>query len=184
MNSTPSFYTPHPAKVSPFGCVSIIGMAAAGKTTIGRELSTLLGWPQVDTDHLIESTYGANLQSIAVSMSKDAFLDLEGAVISGINLRRAVVSTGGSAVYRQTAMQKLHSLGPVIYISVPLPVIMERIARKPDRGMAMAPGQTVEDLYNERTKLYEAAADFIVKGGNSPAEEYAHTIAGWLDRER
>lgn len=182
MHSMPP-YSPHPGKVAPAGCVSIIGMAAAGKTTIGRELSDLIGWPQVDTDHMIESTYGASLQDISTSMSKEAFLDLEGEIISAINLRRAVISTGGSAVYRQRAMRKLHSLGPIIYIRVSLPIIVDRIARKPDRGLAIAPGQSMEDLYNERTRLYEAAADFIVEGGNAPAEEYAHAVAVWLTRE-
>ena len=180
MTNTPPPYTPHPNKVSPAGCISIIGMAAAGKTTIGRELSTLIGWPQVDSDHVIESTYGVGLQEISTSMSKEEFLDLEGAVISGINVRRTIISTGGSVVYRQNAIRKLKSLGPVIYILVPLPIILERIARKPDRGLAIAPGQTVEDLYNERARLYEAAADFTVEGGGAPAAAYAHSIAAWL----
>ena len=180
MTSTPPPYVPHPDKVSPAGCISIIGMAAAGKTTIGRELSALIGWPQVDSDHVIESTYGVGLQEISTSMSKEEFLDLEGAVISGINVRRTIISTGGSVVYRQNAIRKLKSLGPVIYILVPLPIILERIARKPDRGLAIAPGQTVEDLYNERARLYEAAADFTVEGGGAPATAYAQTIAAWL----
>lgn len=180
MTSMPPHYAPHPSKVSPTGCISIIGMAAAGKTTIGRELSALIGWPQVDADHIIESTYGASLQEISTSMSKEDFLDIEGEIISRINVRRTIISTGGSAVYRQQAIQKLKTLGPVIYILVPLPIILERIARKPDRGLAIAPGQTVEDLYNERARLYEAAADFTVEGGTAPASAYAQMIAVWL----
>ncbi len=180
MNSAPPLYVPHPDKVLPTGCISIIGMAAAGKTTIGRELSALIGWPQVDSDHVIESTYGAGLQEISTSMSKEEFLDLEGDVISRISVKRTIISTGGSAVYRPKAIQKLKSLGPIIYILVPLPIILERIARKPDRGLAIAPGQTVEDLYNERARLYEAAADFTVQGGSAPATAYAQNIAVWL----
>ena len=183
MHSAPPPYTPHPDKVAPTGCISIIGMAAAGKTTIGRELSVLIGWPQVDADHVIESTYGAGLHEISTSMSKEEFLDLEGDVISRISVKRTIISTGGSAVYRQRAIQKLKSLGPIIYICVPLPIILERIARKPDRGLAIAPGQTVEDLYNERARLYEAAADFTVEGGSAPASAYAQTIAVWLSEK-
>ena len=158
----------------------LVGARASGKTTIGRELSSLINWPQVDTDHIIESTYGSGLQEISVSMSKEEFLDIEGEIISSINVRRTILSTGGSVVYRQRAVDKLKSLGPVIYILVPLPIILERIARKPDRGLAIAPGQTVEDLYNERARLYQAAADFTVEGGSAPATAYARTIAAWL----
>ena len=180
MNKTPFLCVPHPDKVSPTGCISIIGMAAAGKTTIGRELAALTGWTQVDSDHVIESTYGARLHTISTSMSKEEFLDIEETVIRNINACRAIISTGGSAVYRPQAIRKLKTLGPVIYVLVPLPIILDRIARKPDRGLAIAPGQTVEELYNERARLYEAAADFTVEGGEAPALVYAQTIAAWL----
>jgi shikimate kinase len=173
-------YSPHPDKVRPDGCISVIGMAAAGKTTIGRELAALIGWPQLDADHAIEATYGADLQTIADSMGKEAFLDLEGSVIRLLNVKRCVISTGGSAVYNARAVAYLKSLGPLVYIAVPLPVILERIARKPERGLAINPGQTIENLYHERTRLYEAAADFTVAGGQAPAASYAGTIARWL----
>lgn len=173
-------FIPHPDKLPPQGCVSLIGMAAAGKTTIGRELSALTGWGQLDADSLIESSYGAILQTIATSLDKEAFLDLEGAIISLINVKRCIISTGGSAVYRDKAMAHLRSLGPVVYIAVPLPVILKRIARKPERGLAIAPGQTVEDLYEERVRLYEKYADFTVQGGEEPASAYAESILNWM----
>jgi len=177
--NTPEF-TPHPNKAGPQSCVSIVGMAAAGKTTVGRELAALIGWPQIDTDNVIEAAYGMRLQRITDKLDKEGFLDLEGEIISRLNVRRCIISTGGSAVYRDFAIQHLKSLGPIVYISVPLPIILERFARKPERGMAMNPGQTIEDLYAERSRLYDAAADFTLEGGPAPASEYARGIAKWL----
>lgn len=179
---TPEF-TPRPEKLGPQSCISIVGMAAAGKTTVGRELAALIGWPQIDTDNVIEATYGARLQRITDALNKEGFLDLEGEIISHLNVRRCVISTGGSAVYREAAVTHLKSLGPIVYIRVPLPIILERFARKPERGMAMNPGQTIEALYEERARLYEAAADLIVEGGQAPAAEYAREIALWLTSE-
>lgn len=176
-------FTPHPDRLRPDGCVSLIGMAAAGKTTIGKELSALIGWGQLDADTIIESTYGAILQTIACGLDKEKFLDLEGDVISLINVKRCIISTGGSAVYREKAMLHLRTLGPIIYIAVPLPIILKRIARKPERGLAINPGQTVEDLFNERARLYERYADFTIGGGEEPASEYAGNIARWLGGE-
>jgi shikimate kinase len=176
-------FTPHPDKAGPQSCVSIVGMAAAGKTTIGRELAALIGWPQIDTDNVIEATYGARLQRITDELDKEGFLDLEGEIVSRLNVRRCIVSTGGSVVYRDFAVQHLKSMGPIVYISVPLPIILERFARKPDRGMAMNPGQTIEELYAERVRLYEAAADFTIRGGRAPASAYARGIARWLAAE-
>lgn len=173
-------FTPHPEKVSETGCVTLIGMAAAGKTTIARELSALIGWPQIDVDNVIEAFCGSSLNNISNALSKEAFLDLEAEVIRGLNVRRVILSTGGSAVYRNQAVSRLRELGPVIHIAVALDVILERIARKPDRGLAIAPGQSVEDLFRERERLYAAAADHTVPGGREDAARYAENIARWL----
>lgn len=154
-------------------CIIIIGMAAAGKTKMGAEIARILDWTHVDSDHIMEAAYGARLQAVTDQMSKDEFLDLECVAISNMRLKRAVLSTGGSVVYRRPAVDHLKSMGPVLYIDVPLPIILERIARKPDRGLAIAPGQTIEDLFNERRFLYREAADVTVQGGNESVQVYA-----------
>ena len=73
-------------------------------------------------------------------------------------------------MYRPDSMQYLASLGPVVHLDVPLEIILERIALKPDRGLAIAPGQTVEDLFHEREVLYrEWATCTIAAAGMSVA---------------
>ncbi len=173
-------FMPHPDKVAPHGCICLIGMAAAGKTTIGRELSALIDWPHMDTDHVIEAYYGTKLQTLSTTLGKEQFLDMESAVIRGLNVRRSILSTGGSVVYRQEAVDYLATLGPLLYIDVPLPIILRRIARKPNRGLAIAPGQTVEDLFLERQELYRKAATATFAGGDGPPELLARSIARWL----
>lgn len=172
--------TPHPDKVAPRGCICLIGMAASGKTTIGRELASLIGWAHIDTDYLIESFYGARLQQVTDVLGKEPFLDLESTIIQGLSVGSAVISTGGSVVYRQEAVDFLASLGPMIHIDVPLPIILARIARKPDRGLAINPGQTVEDLYNERKRLYAKAATVRFAGSEAPVANLVREVARWV----
>ncbi|MDL2266608.1 AAA family ATPase [Desulfovibrio sp. OttesenSCG-928-G15] len=179
---TPSFI-PHKSKVGESCCVSLVGMAGAGKSTIGRELAALLDWAHIDTDNSIEALYGTRLQNLTDIVEKQDFLDLEGEVISRLKLCRCVISTGGSVAYRKKGVDHLKTLGPIVHIAVPLDIVLERIARKPDRGLAIAPGQTLEDLYNERMPLYEAIADFTIPGGRAPAASYAAQIAAWLQEE-
>lgn len=155
-------------------------MAASGKTTIGRELASLLGWAHVDTDHVIEAIYGARLQQVTDALGKEDFLDVESRVIRSLALGSAVLSTGGSVVYRPETVEFLTGLGPVIHIDVPLPIILARIARKPDRGLAINPGQTIEDLFNERQCLYRQAATVRFMGSEAPAGDLAGKIAAWL----
>ena len=181
MNETvPPAMRPHPEKVPAQGCISLVGMAASGKTTIGRELAALLGWAHMDTDHVIEAFYGTRLQEVTDSMTKEEFLDVEAKIIQSLVVNNTVLSTGGSVIYRQEAIDFLAKLGPIIHIDVPLPIILARIARKPDRGLAINPGQTVEDLYNERQELYAKATHVRFAGSEAPAAELSKNIAEWL----
>jgi shikimate kinase len=157
-------------------------MAAAGKSTLSRELARLLDWIAVDSDHLIEAAYGAKLQIVVDALSKENFYDVEAAVIKRIRMQRCVIATGGSAVYRPEAVEHLLSLGPIIHIDVPLEVIKTRIARKPDRGLVIAPGQTIDSLFDERHKLYEKYATITVKGGEEPSESYAREALVLLEK--
>ena len=134
------------------------------------------GWAYVDTDHLIESTYGARLQDVTDALDKERFLDVEARVIQSLRMQRAVLATGGSVVYRPEAMRYLTSLGPVVFLDVPLPLILERISRKPDRGLAIAPGQTVEDLFREREALYRQWATCRVAAGDIDVSETANAV--------
>ena len=157
-------------------CISLIGMAGAGKSTVGKLLASRIGWVQVDTDHLIEAAYGKRLQDVTDSMSKEAFLDVEAETICGIRLNQTVLSTGGSVVYREAAMRHLQSLGPVVHLDAPLPLILARIAQNPDRGLAIAPGQTIEDLFAEREELYRRWATHTISAGSLSVKECVDAI--------
>lgn len=167
-------------RVKNTGCVTLTGMAGAGKTTVGQALAKKMGWTQVDTDHLIEAAYGTNLQAVTDSMDKESFLDVECSVICKIDAERTILSTGGSVVYRQAAMEHLRKLGPIIYMDVATPIILERISRNPNRGLAIAPGQTIEDLIAERAELYKKYADLDFVADTMNPEECADEIINWL----
>ena len=164
---------------NPLPCVTLIGMAACGKSTVAQALARELGWPCMDSDHLIESLYGRRLQDVTDTLGKEIFLDVEGAVICSIRANRTVIATGGSVVYREDAMRHLKKLGTVVYLDVPLSVISERIARNPDRGLAIAPGQTLADIFAEREALYRHWADMRL----GPEGMSALACARWI-RER
>ncbi|MBP3731143.1 MAG: shikimate kinase [Mailhella sp.] len=146
-------------------------MAGSGKTTIGRLLAKALGWAFADSDHIIEAAYAAPLQQISDALGKEAFIEMEAEIIGGLRLCRTVLATGGSVVYRESAMRHLRGMGPIVYLDVPMNIVLERIARNPDRGLAIAPGQTVEDLFLEREALYRRYATVSVRLTElSPAE--------------
>lgn len=170
-----------PARLAP--CIILIGMAGAGKSTVGSALARELGWAFLDSDHLIEALYGARLQDLTDALGKEAFLDTECGVIRAIKANRTVIGTGGSVVYREEAMRHLATLGSIVHLDVPLAVIEERVARNPQRGLAIAPGQTLADIFHEREALYAAWAGLRCDARNKNPRECAQWILRHLPQD-
>ncbi len=165
-------------------CISLIGMAGAGKSTIAGRLSAAMGWACMDTDKLIEALYAARLQDITDILGKEAFLDVECAMICTIRASRCIIATGGSVVYRPQAVRHLASLGPVVHLNLSLEKVMERIAMNPERGLAIAPGQTIADIYAERQTLYREAANIECDSGNNNPDECVRLILSALKKNK
>jgi len=162
------------------GCVSLIGMAAAGKSTLGRLLAEKLGWAHLDTDRMIEAYYGLPLQQVLDGMGLTKFLEAEETLVSMLGVRRAVISTGGSVVYGPKAMERLHLLGPVVHLDVSLESFKKRVGDGGNRGLAIAPGSTLEDLFHERQPLYEATADFTLSTDSPDHNASLERLYAWL----
>ncbi len=148
--------------IKEISCISLIGMPGVGKSTLGLALASLFDFYHVDTDYILESLYGVSLQTIADNLTKDKFLDLECENLEKLRIEKAIISTGGSVVYRDSGMQSLKKLGPIIFLSADLDLILKRIALNPQRGLAIDPNQTIEDLYYERMALYNKYADYTI----------------------
>ena len=161
------------------GCITLIGMAGCGKSTVAKQLAEDLGWRQLDSDHLIEAIYARPLQQVTDGMSREEFLEVEAATICSLDVKRMVISTGGSVPYNKKAMEHLRSLGPVVWLDVPLEHIEERIAMNPERGLVIAPGQTIGDLLDERIPHYREGATHICQcGAKTPLE-----ISEWIRKK-
>ncbi len=143
-------------------CVSLIGIAGAGKTTLGKRLAQHLGWAHLDTDRLIEATWGQNLQTILDERGHEGFLGVEEAVVSTLSVRRTVISTGGSVVYSHKILHRLKSMGPVIHLDIGVETFLHRVQGAADRAFIRAPGLSLADVYAERQPLYRKACDFAV----------------------
>ena len=142
--------------------IVLIGMPGSGKSTVGRILSKRTGMSQVDTDVLIERSENMKLQDIINSRGLESFAQIEEAVLLGLDLQNYIVSTGGSAVYYPKAMEELKKSSTIVYLKTPLSKLLSNIRNMDTRGISVKPGQTFEDLYNERCPLYEKYADVTV----------------------
>jgi len=147
----------------------LIGMPGVGKSTIGVVLAKVLGYQFVDADLLIQEAEGKLLSELIEENGTDGFIEIENRVNSQIQTHRSVIATGGSVIYGKEAMEHLKAIGTVVYLKQNLRVLQRRLRNLKGRGVVLKEGQTLADLYKERTVLYEKYADITV-------DQYKQTI--------
>lgn len=151
--------------------IILIGMPGSGKSTAGVLLAKSLGFGFIDTDLVLQQRENALLQEILDQYGTQRFLDVEEAAIRSLVCQRCVIAPGGSAVCRAGAMDHLKSLGRTVYLKLSCEQLETRIQNIGSRGIAMEPGQTLEDIYALRAPLYERYADDTIEVGADTLEE-------------
>lgn len=151
--------------------VTLIGMPTAGKTKIGTLLARYLGCEFVDIDYVLTKNFGVNkLQHLVDKLSPAEFARAEEAVAIQMAMELSaptVIATGGSVVYLESAMGCLSRRTHIIHLHVSLDTVVRRVAKRPDRGIVFAPGETLADLYARRMPLYEKWAHRTVNTDHS-----------------
>lgn len=156
--------------------VSLIGMPGVGKSTVGVILAKLIGLDFSDTDLAIQAREQATLQEI---LERDGHLrlrEIEEQVLLEVPLEGRVLATGGSVIYSPAIMQRLKAAGPVVYLRADVTTLKKRVAANPERGIASGAGQSFEDIYAERTPLYDRYATHTVTGVGGSADAVAGLV--------
>ena len=116
--------------------IILIGMPGAGKSSVGVILAKVLGYEFIDTD---ENEVNATLEA-----------------------DKSVIAPGGSAIYGKEAMEHFKEIGTIVYLKLSYEDLAKRLGNLKGRGVVLKEGQTLKDLYDERSKLYEQYAEITV----------------------
>ena len=142
--------------------IALIGMAGAGKSTVGVLLAKASGKGFVDTDLLIQQRTGCSLQAIVDGRGYEALREEEEQVLLSLDVTDHVIATGGSVVYSAPGMAHLRRSSVVVFLDVSLETVRERIGDFSLRGLSKRPGQSLEELFRERHPLYCRYADVTI----------------------
>ena len=137
--------------------ITLIGMPGVGKSTIGVVLAKVLGYQFLDSDLLIQKQERRRLREIIEEEGYMGFKEIENRVNASIDVNHTVIATGGSVVYCEEAMNLQC------------------------RGVLLKDGQTLKDLYEERTPLYEKYADVVLDEEGKDLEESLHDLLEILE---
>lgn len=161
--------------------IVLIGMPGVGKSTIGVILAKVLGYSFLDADLLIQEQEGKLLREIIEEKGTDGFIEVENRVNASIRADRAIIATGGSVVYGKEAMEHLKEIGRVVYLKVSYAILEKRLADIKGRGVVLKEGQTLETLFEERSKLYEQYADVEVSEEGLDVEQTVEKLVEALE---
>jgi len=153
--------------------ITLIGMPASGKSSVGVVLAKRLGKKFVDTDIVIQEKYGKLLKELIEEHGDEGFREIEDEVNAGLDLDNCIISPGGSVVYGEKAMRHLKEISVIIYLELSYTAIKSRLGDLRERGITLKEGQSLKDLYLERVPLYEKYADITV---NEMKKSLAKTI--------
>lgn len=163
--------------------VTLIGMAGAGKSYLGKRLADELdlGWHDSDVE-LSKKFGGRDIQSILDELGEEKYLETEAALaIEQIRGRdNLLISPAGSIVYVDEWLKHVSDNSVVIYLKVPYETIEERLSKVPPRAIIGLGRKTLRELYDERHPRYEESADLVVDTHGRETEKVAQMILNFL----
>ncbi|WP_029585079.1 shikimate kinase [Bradyrhizobium sp. URHD0069] len=153
--------------------VVLVGMMGAGKSTIGRRLSSRLRLPFFDADTEIEAAAGMSIPDIFETHGEAHFRDGEARVIARLlDSGPAVLATGGGAFLREETRGNIRSKAVSIWLKADADIIMRRVKRRADRPLLQTadPAATIGRLIAEREPVYQHA-DITIWSRDVPHEK-------------
>lgn len=156
--------------------IILVGMSGAGKSTLGVLLAKALGMDYVDTDIVIQQHEGRLLQEIIDNDGLEIFMQIEEKIVSELQLKNSIISTGGSVIYSDKTMNVLKLGGQIIYLHVPYEEIKRRLINVTTRGIVIKKGNSLQDVYEERVPLYIKYSDKTLDCSNKDIENCVSEI--------
>ncbi len=162
--------------------IVLIGLPAAGKSSIGALVADRLNRPFVDLDAEIENRHGAPVVEIFEREGEERFRQLEHDLLIEVLARddHAIVAGGGGVVVTPGNRRALADDAVVVWLDVPIDVLLSRLEGDVSRPLlAGGTEERLRHLHRERLALYSTSADAIVTdtGVHPPAQLVSDVIA-------
>lgn len=161
--------------------ITLIGMPASGKSTVGVLLAKRLGFSFVDVDLIIQESENRLLKEIIAEEGLERFLEIENQINAQLEAFRSVIAPGGSVIYGEQAMKHLKEISLVVYLKLSFDELKKRLRNMEDRGVAIKDGMTPLELYRERIPFYERYADITIEEDGKTAGETVDELRFMLE---
>lgn len=144
--------------------ICLIGLPYSGKSVLGYRLALAKKKNLIETDHLLENKFNCSIQEIINNNGVNNFLKYENSLGSNLQCNNKIISTGGSMVYNQEAMNhiKYNLSSKIIHLKISYDEFLNRIDNYDERGIINKFGLTKNELYLERIRLCNVYCDITI----------------------
>ncbi|MGA2903466.1 MAG: shikimate kinase [Candidatus Korobacteraceae bacterium] len=173
---------------SPLPIVAVTGFMAAGKSTVGRVLASILGWRFLDLDCEIERRSKLHIHEIFANHGESHFRQIEADALRSLLDRASaptIIALGGGTLIEPQNADLLRSYGAqLVFLELAVEKLLRRcraaseLSGQNPRPLA-ADGEAFCALYAQRLPHYRKA-DLIVNTEGKTAEQVAHQIVAAL----
>lgn len=163
--------------------VLLIGMMAAGKSSVGRALSAATGWPYLDNDELVQRATGLPTPEVLAVGDEATLRAAEAAALEEALAAPApvIASVAGGVVTDPELCGRLAAGGFVVYLRAPVEVLIERVGSGTGRPWLVGdPAAALRRLFEGRDPIYSEFADLVVEVQHAPPERLAAEILAAL----
>ena len=164
--------------------IVLIGMMAAGKTTIGSKLAKKLNYNFFDVDFEIEKLENNKIINIFENKGESYFRKVEEKLsLNFIEKNNCVISLGGGAFINENIRKKIQKNSHSFWLNWKIKTILDRISKNKNRPIALnLNNKDLADLYKKRVKFYKLS-DFRVNCEKKNKNEIIKIILEILKNE-
>ena len=163
--------------------IVLIGYRCSGKTAIGKMLVRELRRGFLDTDSLIEKNTGCSIEMIISRHGWDYFREIEKRLVEEVSRGdNLVIATGGGVVMDKENVKNLKETGWIVWLKGESEVLKARMDNEQKSGKIRPsltgadPLEEIKQVLEERTPLYEQAANLVVDTTSFSPMEAASSI--------
>ena len=140
--------------------LTLTGMMAVGKTTIGKRLAKKLKYNFADIDKIIEKKEGHSISSIFKNKGESYFRKIE-KDITIIELKKinTVISLGGGAFLNSSIRKYARKHSVSFWLDVPVETLRKRLKKSKNRPVLNKDkkNDSIKKIYYMRKKFYNQA---------------------------
>ena len=144
--------------------IILIGYMGAGKTTIGKALAKELNVQFYDLDWYITSRMRKTVAQIFDERGEEGFREIEKNMLHEVaEFEDVIISCGGGTPCFFDNIDYMNQQAPVVYLKVPFQRLKRRLHDLRGRGVVLRGGESLEEMFAERSVLYERYGDITIE---------------------